>query len=227
MLVLLLTFIKFSSVKKRIVKIFGYIYFRILNISMFPTLAICLIVFELEYKGLLQDEVLTQAIHDAYLAILVIFNLLQVGFLIYSIFATSNSVFLITTSIDNKSTVPARFYQALLTLRKLLFAILIVYGRNIDQLITFSLLLLCQVVWLIYLMICSPLKYRFANIACLVNEIALAVLLIWTLLKDLNLLERGRFYVYIQIMLHFPIGTIFITLYFLLRNTCNICCSKL
>ena len=169
----------------------------------------------MEYQGLVHYEIFIMTIYIVCFIIILHNYCLQVKSLFYNILMPSNSIFLITTTIDNKFELSARFYQVILALRKLIFAILIVKGINNNQVLIFSLLLLFQIAWLSYLIMFSPLRYRFANITCWVNEAALVFILLLTLLKAAKILERESYYVYIQIMLRLPLGTIFITLYFI------------
>ena len=174
---------------KAITKVYGYIFFRLFNIIMFPTFIISFLIHELVIRDLIYIEGFLIAIHIVYILIIVCYYCLQVRSLINNIFMPSHSIILITTSIDNKFELSARFYQVILALRKFIFAILIVYGRNKDQVLTYSLLSIVQIVWLIYLTKCSPFRYRFANIANWINETTLAVLFLWTLFKEVGFVQ--------------------------------------
>ena len=200
---------------KAITKMYGHMFFRLSNIIMFPTFIITFQVFEMKNLGLINNQRFTMTIHIVYFVIIMCYYSLQIRSLIYSIFMPSNSIFLITTSIDNRFELPARLYQVILYLRKLVFAMLIVYGRNQNQVLIYLLLSFVQVVWLVYLTKFSPLRYRFANITNWINETTLAVLLLCTLFKEVNLVEPDSYYVYAQIMLRFPLGAIFIILYYI------------
>ena len=222
----LMVFRKLFRIFQSMTTYYGYLFFRLLNIILFPTFIITFLVFELEYLGFVHIGAFKMIIYIiCFLAILCYYTL-QVITLIYSIFLPSNSVLLITTSIENKFELPARFYQAILAFRKLIFAILIVYGRNKDQVVIYLFLFLSQIVWLAYLIKFSPLKYRFANITCWINEATLAVLLFWTLVRATNIIQRDSYYEYVQIMLRFPLGTIFIILYFITYKLKNGCIRK-
>ena len=193
---------------------------------MFPTFIISFLIFEIGKMEGIHIEAFIKTAHILYFPIIVCYYSWQVRSIIYSIFMPSQSIILITTSIDNKFELSARFYQVILALRKFIFAILIVYGRNKDQVLVYSLLSLVQIVWLIYLTKYSPLKYRFANIVNWINETTLAVLFLWTLFKEVGFVQRNSYYVYFQIMLRFPLGTIFITLYFIIYNLQRGCIRK-
>ena len=99
--------------------------------------------------------------------------------------------------------------------KKFVLAVLIVYGRNVDQIITLSLILVLQIVWLAYVTKYTPLKYRFANITLWINEFSIAVLVCMTLLHNSSVLKRNLFYVVLEVILHFPLGAILITLIFI------------
>ena len=152
MIIILMSLISRIFIRKYsyVLEISGYFYFRVMNIILFPTMIISMLVFQLVYEGHISKMSLAMIIHIAYFLGLICYYFLQTRALIYCTFRPSNNVFLITTSIENKFELPARFYQIMLALRKLVFAILIVYGKNINQAITFSLLLLCQLIWLAY-----------------------------------------------------------------------------
>ena len=134
---------------------------------MLPTMIISLITIEvMPTKKYKKYYSLTLVLQIIYFIVLFLYCLVQTFIVFYGCFIPMNNLFLVTTSIENKTQMSARFYQALHTVKKISFAMMIVYGRNSDQSTVIFLLLMCQITWLTYITMHSPLKYRFANFAC-------------------------------------------------------------
>ena len=191
-----------------------------LNIVMFPTMIISLLVIQNIHTdsgkyGAINHRALKYIIHVAYLLALIIYSPIQIGVVFYSCVIPVENFILSTTSMESKIRVSAMFYQPLLIIKKFLLAVMIVYGRKSNQIMTLSFIFMLQIAWLGYIARYTPFKYRFANITCLVNESSIAILVFMELLRNLFYLQRSYSFFVLETLLHFPMGAIIITLIFI------------